>query len=315
MLRPLTKTDLSFYGFAESNETEINYNYPVVVDRILVSPGQSVKAGELLMNLSRRKSKDQLEDQDFKIAELRAEEAIWRQKLENELEELEVNYTSKISEIDGKIGRQQKELEFKKSLTDNLTTINPEKSDYSPIEEEIRKLENEKTNLQYNKAQKILSIEQELKIGNNPYRAQIRKIVAEKEFEESQKVLYIEVTAPTDGLIGNISCKEEEHVPSYNTLLTFYEPHSGIIKGFVHEDLTLEVRLGDRFLISSLKDDQINYEGTVTGLGSRIIEIPSRLRKMPDVKTFGREVLIEITKENIFLQKEKVGISFLAPGN
>ena len=30
------KTTLSFYGFAESNETEINYNYPVVVESILV---------------------------------------------------------------------------------------------------------------------------------------------------------------------------------------------------------------------------------------------------------------------------------------
>lgn len=93
--------------------------------------------------------------------------------------------------------------------------------------------------------------------------------------------------------------------------MTFYEPHSGIIKGFVHEDLTLEVEIGQSFSILSLKDERINYPGKVIGLGSRIVEIPSRLRKIETVKAYGREVLIEISKENSFLQKEKVSIKFI----
>ena len=87
-------------------------------------------------------------------------------------------------------------------------------------------------------------------------------------------------------------------------------PHSRLIKGYVHEDLTLEVSIADKFTVSSLKDGAVSYPGRVVGLGSRIVEIPSRLRKNPDFKTYGREVLIEITKVNQFLQKEKVAISY-----
>ena len=129
------------------------------------------------------------------------------------------------------------------------------------------------------------------------------------DFDLSQQKQDITVTAPMDGLIGNIFCKEAEHISSYKTLLTFYEPHSGIIKGYVHEDLTLQVAIGSQFRVSSLKDDSKYYDGKVVGLGSRIVEIPARLRKVADLKTYGREVLIEIEKNNTFLQKEKVDIS------
>jgi len=104
-------------------------------------------------------------------------------------------------------------------------------------------------------------------------------------------------------------------VPSFNTLLSFYEPHSGLIKGYVHEDLTLQVALDDIYAISSLKDADIQYDGKVIGLGSRIVEIPTRLRKITEVKTYGREVLLEISRDNQFLQKEKVSIGFKLKGS
>lgn len=110
-------------------------------------------------------------------------------------------------------------------------------------------------------------------------------------------------------MIGNISCKEEEHIQAYSTLLTFYEPHSGIIEGYVHEDLTLQVEIGQQYTISSLKDETISFPGKVIGLGSRIVEIPSRLRKIEAIKAYGREVLIEISTDNSFLQSEKVSIT------
>ena len=89
LLRPDFHQSLSFYGFAESNETDINYNYPVVVDHIYVTPGQAVVQGDTLMKISRRKSKEVLEDQIFRIAKLEAEEEIWRQNKENEIKQIQ----------------------------------------------------------------------------------------------------------------------------------------------------------------------------------------------------------------------------------
>lgn len=176
-------------------------------------------------------------------------------------------------------------------------------------------MEAEKANQEEAYDLSIRGLKQELNLGQSPYREQIKRLKAEQAFEASQEHLPIVVTAPMDGLIGNISCKEEEHIPSYSTLLSFYEPHSGIIKGYVHEDLTLKVQFGDRYQASSLKDENTQYEGTVVGLGSRIVEIPARLRKIPDFRSYGREVLVEIPKDNSFLQKEKVGLRFISSNN
>ena len=312
LLRPGFHTDLSFYGFAESNETEINYNYPIVVEKILVTPGQAVKAGEVLMHISRRQSKEKLEDQNYRIAALKAEETVWRQKEEQELAELELAKQTKILELDTQIKQVEKELDFKKSLVSNLKTITPAATSYQPLEEELKALETEKINLSQTYDLQIAGIHKTIQLGNSPYQEEIKRLKAEFAFEESQKVQPFTVTAPSDGLIGNINCKEEEHVPAFTTLLSFYEPHSGLIKGYVHEDLTLQVQIGDQFRAASLKDPSINYEGEVIGLGSRIVEIPTRLRRVPEIKSYGREVLVQITTDNRFLQKEKVSLSFIS---
>lgn len=315
VLRQGFHEELSFYGFAESRATEINYNYPVVVDKILVKPGQAVKAGQVLMQLSRRKSKETLKDQSFRIAQLKAEEALWAQKLENEIEVLKIDERTQLAEIDGKIERTQNELTYRKSLIEGLRSIASVETYYKPHEEALQRYQQQKADLTELHAFKIRGLKEELSLGQSPYREQIKRYIAEKEFDETQMVQPIVVTAPTDGLVGNISCKEAEHISSYSTLLTFYEPHSGIIKGYVHEDLTLAVEIGHEFTISSLKNSQINYPGTIIGLGSRIVEIPSRLRKIETIKAYGREVLIEITKENSFLQREKVSILFTQQHN
>lgn len=314
-LRPDIKRELSFYGVAESRATEINYNYPVVVNDICVKPGQAVKAGDILLRLSRINSKETLEDQGYRIAELKAEEILWKKKLQNEMDELKIEQQTRLAEITGKIDRAQNELDFKKSLVRDLKSLDQVETSYKPLKETIEKYKLEKVNVEELYNQKINGLEQEITLGHNPYREQIRRYIAEKEFDESQKVQSIVVTAPSDGLVGNISCKEAEHISSYSTLLTFYEPHSEIIKGYVHEDLTLEVEIGQRFTITSLKDENINYPGRVIGLGSRIVELPSRLRKIEAIKAYGREVLIEIPKDNTFLQKEKVSITFNSDNN
>lgn len=300
---------LSFYGFAESNETEINYNYPVVVDELMVTPGQEVKAGDVLLRLKRISSKETLADEAFRIDELNAEARLWTQRKKDGLERKKQAHSHEVNQIKRKIEELEKEMSFKESLTEGLHTIKVEASDYNPLKDEIVTLRTKLSELKESHALEVQGVENELSLGKNPYAQRVKRLNAEATFSENKKVQEIMVHAPTDGIVGNIFCKEAEHIPSYKTLLSFYEPHSSLIRGFVHEDLTLKVEIGKRFKISSLKDAAVMYEGEVIGLGSRIVEIPNRLRKMPDIKTYGREVLISITKENAFLQKEKVAIS------
>lgn len=310
MFRPPEAETLSFYGFAESNETEVNYNYPVVVEEIFVRPGEFVERGTTLMRLTRRKAKEQLADQDFRIAQLKAEEQLWRQRKTADLLQKERAGQDALSEIDERIQTLEQELAYKKSLSEGLSTIAADQltAVYQPIKDKVARLKAERDRKARALTLELDNLKREIQIGDNPYQEEVRRLTAEKDFESSQRVQEVIVTAPANGIIGNISCKEEEHVPAYEVLLSFYEPHSSIVRGYVHEDLTLRVSLGDPFEVLSLKDETVAYPGKVIGLGSRIVETPLRLRKIPSVKTYGREVIVEIPKENSFLQKEKVGL-------
>ncbi len=306
-----TKSEASsFYGLAESRATEINYNYPVVVDSILVKEGQFVNKGDQLLLLSRRQAKETMADQEYRINQLKAEAALWREKTENEVSQAQLQKQASAADLSRKIAEVSAEIDQKKALFDGLQTIQAPASSYEHLQLTLNNLKEEIREVSKLYDTRIDGLNKELQYGRNPYSAQIKRYIAEEAFNDARKIQAITVIAPDDGLVGNINCKRAEHISSYSSLLTFYEPHSSTVKGFVHEDLSLKVKVGQSLIVSSLKDPTISYVGQVVGLGSRIVEIPARLRKLETFKVYGREVLIEIPTDNIFLQKEKVSILF-----
>ena len=71
------KRPLTFFGFAETKETQINMSHPVEVEKIHVISGQEVKKGQLLLEVSYVNIDKKLEQSDFSIAELSAKEKLW----------------------------------------------------------------------------------------------------------------------------------------------------------------------------------------------------------------------------------------------
>lgn len=308
LLQQPAQSELNFYGFAESEETMVNYNYPVVIDEILVQPGQEVVKGQTLLRVSRRKAKETLADQEFRIGELRAEQKLWAQRKRDELTGDQEKTESSIAGMKARLQGLRDELAHKKSLAEGLQSISVESADYQPLEDKIRNLEAEIDGELQRLSSRADRLRREMTLGASPYEEQIRRLEAELEFDEGQQVIPFDVNAPAAGLIGNMMVREQEHVQSYEPLLSFYAPHSNLVRGYVHEDMTMKVELGDSMEVYSLKVPNLRYKGVVTGLGSRIVETPTRLRKLPEFKTYGREVILSIPSENGFLQKEKVGL-------
>lgn len=309
----MNKEIVSFYGFAENKETEINFNYAVAVGQIHVVEGQMVKKDAPLLDMYRIKPKETLTDQPYRISELNAKANTWRVEKEGDIKLIESKKRLRVAAITREISKLAEEQKFQTSLYENLKSVQTSETTVSPIEAKITALEEERTLVIANFNQEIQNLKEELSIGNSPYRAEIERLQAEQDFDIATKKIDIQLTAPSDGVVGNIYCKEAEHVPSYKTLVSFYEPNPSLVKGFVQEDLILHVALNDSFLIRSTKEPSTFCYGVVTGLGSRIVEIPERLRKMADYKTYGREVLVSIPKQNNFLQKERVILEFFDP--
>ena len=307
------KEVVAFYGFAETKETEINFNYPVAVSNIKVRPGEYVSRNTPLLDVYRIKTKETLDDKEFKVAELNAKEKIWRTNKEEDLQRLRSKKSIQEEEIQAEIQKLERKKEFESSLYDDLQTVTVPEPTEKPTTNKIEDLKRELVLKLSSFDQQIAAIEKSIVVGKSPYRIALDRLDAEQNFEEATKKRFIQITAPEDGVIGNIHCKEAEHIPSYKTLVTFYEPNPTMVKGFLQEDLLLHVALKDSFIVRSTKDAELFCYGEVSGLGSRIIEIPERLRKIKDLKTYGREVLVSIPANNQFLQKEKVILEFVHP--
>ena len=303
-----------FYGFAENKDTEINLEYPVRIDKIYVIPGQSVTKGTLLLGVSHNKMQLKLNELKFQIEELELEKAIWSANLQSSIDLLEAQKSLKIRKTESEITQINAEAEHNRRLIESLEGI-PISTDTSSNNSGINSIRIQSLRAEMELAVEGLNLEikkykDKLAASDNPLDVQIRKIEKDLEYYEINAV-QISILAPTDGLIGNIHCMESENISSFSSLISFYEENPTRVKGFVHESMILQVNVGDTLEVVSNLHHENRCLGIVTGLGTRIVEIPERLRKMPQVKNYGREVLIAIPPDNNFLQKEKVMLNLV----
>ena len=294
-----------FYGFAENKQTEISHNRNVLVSKIHVNNGQEIKAGDLLLEVID-------EDIDFKIGELEIEKTAVDvnseskiQEINNKINQIQTERNAEIVELKSDIIKLDNEITLNKSLYEGLKTIHNKKEYKSPDIVKLDYLKESLVNLELTLKREIREQKQLINRITQPDQLKSKSINAEidhyKMIEE-----HLMIYAPFDGLIGTISCKEGENISSYSSLLDLYKHNPTQVRGFVHESMILEVAIGDKLEVASTLHPNIKVEGEVIGLGSRIVEIPERLRKMADFKTYGREIVIEIPADNRFLQKEKV---------
>lgn len=296
-----------FYGFAENKETELSHSEDILIKEIKIKPGQLVEEGEVLMIVGRAEIAFQKEIKSSDLQQIAADKNIESQKISIELRQIDAEEEAKMKHLDAEIKILKSKIASKLSIFDDLKHVDEIQL------EEVAKVE--KLQLKVLEESRVIerkSFESKRKVVRDklalvgktdlPEIARIKKQISFIEEAEDQ----LTITAPSDGIIGNVQVKVGENISSFNTLISFYEKHPSVVKGYVHESMILQVNVGDSLKVSSTNRPDNIIEGFVSGLGSRIIEIPERLRKVPEQKTYGREVIISIPSQNDFLQKEKV---------
>lgn len=303
-----------FFGFAENKETEINLDYPVKVDKIMVKPGDFIEAGTRIAELTQITLSKEINDEQLRINELTSEFTTKRNDIESEIAILISERKQKIDAVNAEIDLLTTERKFNESISSGLKTLELEQGEGSKsvFEAELKVYNDRKalilSNYEAMINAKTLRIEDERGI----YNSAVKRHKSDVGFAE-EKIKKLNLESPSNAIIGNVQIKEGEYIQSFKTMVTLYEPNPTLVSGFVHESMIVDVKVGDKFYIRSAVDAQNGCTGIVTGMGSRIVEIPERLRKMPERKTYGREVLISIPADNKFLQKEKVIISMENP--
>lgn len=308
----LDQTAVFFYGFAENKETELNHDEAVLVNEILVTPGQEVRDSQLLMRVSRASLDFKINNASSDIERLEAATILQKQELKDRISQLQAKKQSRTAALEAEIKTLEASIELNNFLREDLKTVEAPStaSKNSPNAVKLTGLKNSLNLTQEIIDLEISQIEKELNSIQAPSMVEIGKLKKEINYYETEQE-QLAIHAPSDGLIGNIHCKEGENISAFSTLISFYERNPTMVKGFVHENLIPQVKVGDILTVASSLHPQNKVEGKIMGLGTRIVEIPERLRKMPDIKTYGREVLISIPNENPFLQREKVMLNTL----
>jgi len=300
---------VTFYGFAENKETEINMENPIEVKKIHVTTGQKVKKGDVLLDVLTSNLPIKMSNTNYKIEELQTTYQQWKSDLDWRISQYKIELNEKTSKIQSQIDQYNAQLYQNKKLTENMQSITAESRKQgvvqNPIQLKIKALKKELYFTRNIINTEINNLKSERFADNNPTLSKIKGLEKEMEYYQNKEDKQT-IIAPSDGLIGTIHCRKGEKISSFQTLITFYEESPTLVIGYIHEEHILKVNVNDTIKISSGTRSDIQNIGIVKTRGSRIVEIPPRLRKIKEFQTYGREIIIEIPPNNPFLQKEKV---------
>jgi HlyD family secretion protein len=115
--------------------------------------------------------------------------------------------------------------------------------------------------------------------------------------------------APMDGFIENVTVFEKETTSQFKSLLKVNPRMPDKVKGFLPEASEALYRMGDTVQLRSSTRPTVTQSGVLVGTAPQLVELPFRLRKIQEVKAWGREVYIKLPPQNDFFIGEKILIT------
>lgn len=301
-----------FYGIADTKETIVNATEGVEIQKIYVVQGQSVSAGDTLAVLENSELRIRINEIVHTLNEYQAQKKYQTSFSQAEKLKYEAEQAERANEIMAEIRELEAQYELNKKLVKELRSIKPveteENDSTNPILTQIKGLRRLLESARNPAQTQIDFFSKELATTDDPIQAQVQRYAMELELLQEQQRQLVK-KAPISAIIGMVKFKEGERVAPFDTILTLHAAAPSYIKGYIHENVYSHVAVGDSVMVRAAADSRNYIDGIVTGVGSRIIDFPERLRKMPDFIIWGREIIIKIPDDNNFLLGEKVLIS------
>ena len=310
----------TFQGFAESNETIINSEASVSIKKILVMEGDSVYKGQKLAELESQELALRIADIRSQLLQIETKRGMGEAEIQSKILQNKAAERAAISELRAQIQTLENQLKINKELSDGLKSVKIKKSDSvkNPIEIQIESLESAIVERKKEFAEINRMYKKMLESGETPENVEAEKLKAELELLEKQNA-DMAVYAPFDGIVGSVFIKNGngekvffkggEKIAAYSPILSIVNKEPSFVKAYIPESQFSVIGIGDEVTISNTQTPQ-QITGIVTGLGGRIIPLPARLLKNPNIALWGREIVVKIPENNGFILGEKVSITY-----
>jgi len=304
----------NFLGIAESREIVINSEDPVEIEMVYVLEGQSVERGQLLVQLRNPELTLKINQISHQLAQYKAKKDVDKSELQSILTRLEAEKQALIDETHYQVQALKDEYNLNMSLASVLQSIPSETHNNDKLKADhptIQKIE--RLRLELASAVQVYNVRIELQkkaiaAADKPLSIQINQLEKELSMLKAEEVK-LSKYAPISGMVGSINFKAGEKVSPFAPVVTLHSKAPSIVKGYLLEDEYSKVQVNDSLTIRSSTDSRIRVEGTIVGVGSRIVEYPIRLRKNQKMKSWGREISIKIPEPNKLILGEKVLVS------
>ncbi len=313
---PITKKLVShpeeFYGIAENQIRSINLQYPVEIKEINVALGQKLDSGQLLARLYRTDLPIKINDINYEIRELQVRRWMDIDRLQAEASRLEAKRVALSVTYDQKIAQLETEHAAQTKVLANLKTIDLESAKSSGIADihlqRVQSIKNEKALTIKQLDIELSQIRAQIEIAQAPIDLRIKKLEGELELIKKQEA-DLNIYAPQSGIVGQLDFLPGEKIEAYTIIMKIYGTHPDVVTTYIGDGRLAAIKLGDTLTVSSINQPEYQVPGVVLGLGTRIKELPERLRRIPELKAWGREVQLQIPLSNTFLQGEKVKVA------
>lgn len=301
----------TFFGTAETDSRTVTTEYPVVVQRIFVQPGSRVKQGDTLALMYRTEFDREASEYTGEMKQVSAELLAENRSLDREHEELLAKYAAQVAEFQAEI----KVLKAESDIQENLKTVlsdtdkagggknipNAKKAQIAALEENIRQLERQ--------TQEEVKQFEKQRLANQAVRdAKVSHLRRSVEFVDAERKKMV-LLAPIDGYIEQVMVRKNEIVDEFHELFKINALQPVQVLCFLHEtEAEVLVRPGDTVMLSSTARPEVICQGIASVSTPKLVELPTRLRKFAEVRTWGREMFIQLPDTNRFYIGEKIQV-------
>lgn len=308
--RQLTTWSLShFFGSTEAEEMKLRSEVDAYIAEIRVKPGQQVRTGDTIL-LFRVPERDRKRSELNQLMQHTSKDEDLRVKiLREEKSALIAEYRVKIRELQTRLDEIRASKAVHEAMKSSLVKTDPAGRpslldiEAAGIEEMIRELDAEKN-------KKLASLDHQISQRTESSFSSLQMSRTELDYlEDRQGQLCLR--SQVDGFASELKLRTGDYIRSGSELMEIIPLRPSKVKGFLPESSGFDPASGTRVLLSSLARRSVSDTGTIRYVFPNITELPVRLRKIPELRSWGRELYISLDADNPFLIGEKLRIDLL----
>lgn len=297
----------SFFGMAETEPRTLNFDHDIAVQAVFVKTGDWVKKGDTLAIFSRADLDQNEMDSRGEMRQAMVEQSVERAILEKEKQLVWAEFRAERRERLGQIQLLRTEDSLQTVFRKNVYGDLPVAANKLIAEQTIA-LEKEIEALEAQTQEEIRLIEAKQNAQQAIASAKTGQSEAEIGLIRSERGRLL-LLSPIDGYVEGVFFGENALIPAHRDLVKINPSTPNRITGFLHEGSEVTFSMGQKVKLVSHARPQMQCEGTIIGSNPKMTELPLRLRKFIELRTWGREVFIQLPDTNRFFISEKIVIS------